>query len=87
MRGKLVPTERSPWITRNIPAHAGKTDSGVATTRSSEEHPRACGENRANGALNQAKARNIPAHAGKRGGVEKLSVDDRNIPAHAGKTT
>ena len=44
-RGKPLRWWRSAPATRNIPAHAGKTDAGVFFRPVEEEHPRARGEN------------------------------------------
>ena len=64
-RGKPRHLFRGGEITRNIPAHAGKTPRGSLAGWPPQEHPRARGEN---GTLTLKwcdEHRNIPAHAGK----------------------
>ena len=50
---------------RNIPAHAGKTNSSSPPTAAAKEHPRARGENAEGKGPAGLYGGNIPAHAGK----------------------
>ena len=64
MRGAARPVCHVPDRLRIIPAHAGSRLPSRCVRVPRSDHPRACGEQRANGPLWLARCRIIPAHAG-----------------------
>ena len=87
MRGKPPLRPGNLKLRRLIPAHAGKTDSVLFRPRRSTAHPRACGENKIEGAALFVASGSSPRMRGKP--VVSLSSPNhiRLIPAHAGKTS
>ena len=85
-RGKLWPSSPPEGATRLIPAHAGKTQSGVHVFERAAAHPRSRGENRACRALVHASCGSSPLTRGKRLAPKRVHDAVRLIPAHAGKT-
>ena len=85
-RGKPPVQERAGDAGGLIPAHAGKTDTGVMPSRAWPAHPRSRGENVGLLKGDQIQAGSSPLTRGKRGllvgHAERLGL----IPAHAGKT-
>ena len=71
---------------RNIPAHAGKTAAAGAPQVSSEEHPRARGENLTAKVGASYEEGTSPRTRGKPMKTMTISLAPGNIPAHAGKT-
>ena len=86
MRGKQKPALTSGFVTRNIPAYAGKTDQGQQVKTITKEHPRVCGENGSMKPLPHRKAGTSPRMRGKRWRHHCVVFRWRNIPAYAGKT-
>ena len=85
-RGKPDPVDSATHVWRLIPAHAGKTLPGKASTRPHRAHPRSRGEN-------WLRRRPVPCRSGSspltRGKQRKRRHPLRRpglIPAHAGKT-
>ena len=85
MRGNLTEASSSAWITRSIPAHAGKPQDGRALQYVPRVYPRACGET-------MAKAKEIRRNQGlsprMRGNLQIALANGASagsIPAHAGK--
>ena len=85
-RGKPRHLFRGGEITRNIPAHAGKTEPRPAGHIQNQEHPRARGENCVVSGLCLLLAGTSPRTRGKRRAYRLVFRWRRNIPAHAGKT-
>ena len=84
-RGKPDPVDSATHVWRLIPAHAGKTLPGKASTRPHRAHPRSRGENFLT-ALDAPKlAWLIPAHAGKTGCVGGPCPADRAHPRSRGE--
>ena len=71
---------------RNIPAHAGKTNSSSPPTAAAKEHPRARGENAEGKGPAGLYGGTSPRTRGKRPFEGEQVGFSRNIPAHAGKT-
>ena len=65
MRGKPVRPAAIDRGDRITPAHAGKTMQQYNVAHRSEDHPRACGENRNTNNVLWSLGRITPAHAGK----------------------
>ena len=86
MRGKRF-NPRTLWDgPRNIPAHAGKTLQPAHFVGRTQEHPRACGENRAPTHAWGSSSGTSPRMRGKPRTRFCEEILKRNIPAHAGKT-
>lgn len=86
MRGKLRSECGAVVSGRITPAHAGKTSSGSATSSPPEDHPRACGENRAVACVIFSTSGSPPRMRGKRCPLRCPGSLCRITPAHAGKT-
>ena len=85
-RGKPSSKVHLTKDTRNIPAHAGKTESNANANQVFQEHPRARGEN-ANLIKSLIEALGTsPRTRGKLLQSVTVLLTNRNIPAHAGKT-
>ena len=87
MRGKLRVARTGQVVDGLIPAHAGKTLPGKASTRPHRAHPRSRGENRA---LRGGRALPLGSSPLTRGKLDQRRTTARLrglIPAHAGKTT
>ena len=85
-RGKRNRWCRPGVFPRNIPAHAGKTDTRRLPGVAHEEHPRARGENQPSEATWKATSGTSPRTRGKQKNSHGHDFADWNIPAHAGKT-
>ena len=85
-RGKHFRPIKVKFSARNIPAHAGKTNVYDATIDTTEEHPRARGENCPPTRSRSSRSGTSPRTRGKRQSVLQIQHHIRNIPAHAGKT-
>ena len=86
MRGKHVREREQSGRIRITPAHAGKTYRAPLSFTSTEDHPRACGENPSPERLKMPLRGSPPRMRGKPG-VDLFGVKDFRItPAHAGKT-
>ena len=85
-RGKLIDQTFTHGKLRLIPAHAGKTRTWSASSRTSPAHPRSRGEN--DGAIKNLSIGfgSSPLTRGKQRGRPERGEDHRLIPAHAGKT-
>ena len=86
MRGKPLVSPLRAAYQRNIPAYAGKTNTGSESEESNEEHPRVCGEN--GYMIGEAYIR-IGTSPRMRGKLTPIIGDENtsgNIPAYAGKT-
>ena len=70
-----------------IPAHAGKTTTGIVPTRARAAHPRSRGENTTVGTMPGAGPGSSPLTRGKRQRVPTRAGGGGLIPAHAGKTS
>ena len=86
MRGKPFRKVSAIFSARLIPAHAGKTQSGLAARYVHEAHPRACGENHLSIDLLGARGGSSPRMRGKHAQSTQIKHLRRLIPAHAGKT-
>ena len=86
MRGKQPVFGINVHAVRITPAHAGKTGvrNGLCTGR--QDHPRACGENRALSVVNSDIFGSPPRMRGKLDDGDISRLRDRITPAHAGKT-
>ena len=71
---------------RLIPAHAGKTVSGLGARQRGGAHPRSRGENLVATAAVDAVCGSSPLTRGKRDKWAVVEMGGRLIPAHAGKT-
>ena len=71
---------------RNIPAYAGKTCFRFASSRTTSEHPRVCGENGEFSPSVSQRPGTSPRMRGKPRKISLLQLSSRNIPAYAGKT-
>ena len=85
-RGKLRRSAGRGAPSRNIPAHAGKTQLGGGAAGADEEHPRSRGENRSLRPTRSCLRGTSPLTRGKQHSRRALELSARNIPAHAGKT-
>ena len=87
MRGKLC--DFSAFIDKSgiTPAHAGKTRADGRQVFSHEDHPRACGENRAYDAAKGEMEGSPPRMRGKHAASVRSIIGKRITPAHAGKTS
>ena len=74
-------------MVRIIPAHAGQTYAGRPFSHSSEDHPRACGANRAARIRSCWLAGSSPRMRGKLDEALDERHRERIIPAHAGQTS
>ena len=86
MRGKPSRCTCGFWVSRNIPAYAGKTRPCSIMGSNWSEHPRVCGENLHAGDKRQVRGGTSPRMRGKRSLVVEHTAATRNIPAYAGKT-
>ena len=86
MRGKLIEQRNRFAHERNIPAHAGKTLSGLWRRPLTQEHPRACGENIGIFVTYKHSLGTSPRMRGKPDAGNNDEGLRWNIPAHAGKT-
>ena len=85
-RGKLRPAVAARRNHGLIPAHAGKTLSGLAPDGAAWAHPRSRGENTYAGEDRNLALRSSPLTRGKRQRRPRRRPMSRLIPAHAGKT-
>ena len=85
-RGKQPELIVDEIVSRNIPAHAGKTRHQPFWPVLSSEHPRARGENDAEGGAGFAVLVTSPRTRGKLRALSSGLGGTGNIPAHAGKT-
>ena len=85
-RGKLVSGGREVVDAGLIPAHAGKTASGMPRRLMATAHPRSRGENSMTQNVPLLLSGSSPLTRGKRFLGEAEDVEARLIPAHAGKT-
>ena len=86
MRGKLV-YHGAPDSQHGItPAHAGKTRLSKISCRALWDHPRACGENARQGAIEDDLTGSPPRMRGKLTCSPATAVCGGITPAHAGKT-
>ena len=85
-RGKLRPGRAARAQRGLIPAHAGKTDFGVASIMLDRAHPRSRGENTDASMRIDTVFGSSPLTRGKRRRRSRPSIRDGLIPAHAGKT-
>ena len=86
MRGaRPTPTE-SPPMTRIIPADAGSTRKRAATTQTTKDHPRGCGEHRFSNTSSAHIQGSSPRMRGARFGPDPRSRRTGIIPADAGST-
>ena len=86
-RGKL-PGPCTWWMGGGlIPAHAGKTTTGIVPTRARAAHPRSRGENTTVGTMPGAGPGSSPLTRGKHHRRDHAGRGPGLIPAHAGKTT
>ena len=86
MRGKLIASEIVYKPLGNIPAYAGKTQSGLSGCCRMSEHPRVCGENLEGKTITESLAGTSPRMRGKLTGSCERKHRGGNIPAYAGKT-
>ena len=86
MRGKPEYCFDYVFWPRNIPAYAGKTRTHTDWWRTTQEHPRVCGENFHEFSLRFFSKGTSPRMRGKHLHVCKVFVVSGNIPAYAGKT-
>ena len=86
MRGKLWRPDGYKYISRFIPAHAGKTLNPVPAECRHSVHPRACGENHKHHYQLNGRRGSSPRMRGKQVVGVHVALDLRFIPAHAGKT-
>ena len=86
MRGKLALGGRRPLRAGITPAHAGKTPYIQQSWAGLQDHPRACGENLAPGAIDYAIRGSPPRMRGKPCCKCFCTRCLRITPAHAGKT-
>ena len=86
MRGKPWVRRYGIWHTGLIPAHAGKTSSGLCVFWGVRAHPRACGENGVHLVVSFHAEGSSPRMRGKRTVLREELATERLIPAHAGKT-
>ena len=86
MRGKRVCAGIRCRASGITPAHAGKTPSAPSHPPPGGDHPRACGENRLRGFLEDKKTGSPPRMRGKRISISKMIAQGGITPAHAGKT-
>ena len=86
MRGKLCAACGGGYADGLIPAHAGKTLPRLMVARRARAHPRACGENVAQGQLGALPWGSSPRMRGKPEHRRRGPHPRRLIPAHAGKT-
>ena len=86
MRGKPLDAPPDAAIGGLIPAHAGKTPSGLDRGRHPRAHPRSCGENLRLYGLGALHEGSSPLMRGKLENGRTYRVVVGLIPAHAGKT-
>ena len=86
-RGKPPVQERAGDAGGLIPAHAGKTDTGVMPSRAWPTHPRSRGENPGYTPGRDIYHGSSPLTRGKRLADLRDGLNLRLIPAHAGKTS
>ena len=86
MRGKQISLGKRHVPRGLIPAHAGKTPRASNPAWPPAAHPRACGENNRQPALNRPRLGSSPRMRGKPPGCVQHRCERRLIPAHAGKT-
>ena len=86
MRGKRFGARHGMFLSRNIPAYAGKTDGSTLHPGRGQEHPRVCGENSSVFTEGFSSAGTSPRMRGKRTLTNNYMLCVRNIPAYAGKT-
>ena len=86
-RGKRLVATLPKMDPRLIPAHAGKTSSGSASSSPHRAHPRSRGENKDALASVKGTAGSSPLTRGKLGDIKPDYRDVGLIPAHAGKTS
>ena len=86
MRGKLYVRFFNRGGNRITPADAGKTQRQVRKRIDVQDHPRGCGENKAETLEQSAKMGSPPRMRGKL--LEKIGIEKENgiTPADAGKT-
>ena len=86
MRGKRNPTYEDFGEDRITPADAGKTLRSLASVRSSQDHPRGCGENTERNFDIWQPLGSPPRMRGKPDEVTAYQAEARITPADAGKT-
>ena len=86
-RGKLGAAERGEYNDGLIPAHAGKTATGVRRISATQAHPRSRGENGGTADTYKSLGGSSPLTRGKLGCSGVSARRRRLIPAHAGKTS
>ena len=86
MRGKRESTNPHLLQGRLIPAYAGKTARSASSPGTCEAHPRVCGENASDLAIDQVQAGSSPRMRGKRAKARNEADNEGLIPAYAGKT-
>ena len=86
MRGKLLISAGTTGTGGITPAHAGKTNRRFDVIACVEDHPRACGENIKQIALNALALGSPPRMRGKLPWSRLCRPLSRITPAHAGKT-
>ena len=86
MRGKLAAAVPGLDARRIIPAHAGQTMNGSATSSAPADHPRACGANMTVEYTAVPDNGSSPRMRGKRAPRMVRAGRVRIIPAHAGQT-
>ena len=85
-RGKPSIRFRRSWMSRLIPAHAGKTVADAARASRWWAHPRSRGENLVAIRAEAEYGGSSPLTRGKRRHRKPTGIKSRLIPAHAGKT-
>ena len=85
-RGKLSGSLLGGFAVGLIPAHAGKTISGLPAVWSETAHPRSRGENARSATRSACPAGSSPLTRGKHDDQAATLHAERLIPAHAGKT-
>ena len=86
MRGKLSKAKNCFTPPRITPAHAGKTAWLAEFVTIAEDHPRACGENRAIPMKQRSRLGSPPRMRGKHAKNLGHDCNQGITPAHAGKT-
>ncbi len=86
MRGKLHILQHRMGFIRITPADAGKTSARLGKNAFCWDHPRGCGENRADNMQSPFSLGSPPRMRGKPKKVRTYRPDKRITPADAGKT-
>ena len=85
-RGKRLETAEQYVDARLIPAHAGKTTTGISRSNDDTAHPRSRGENASSSWSASSLSGSSPLTRGKLLNARSPHQCHRLIPAHAGKT-